>query len=114
MEESESENISCSDVFGSATPWTVAYHTSLSIGFSRQGHWSGLPFPFPGDFSDLGVKRCSPSLQADCLLSEQPGKGISSSNQRCSGLNPYNYPETMDSRENCGLWEQVQAGVSQI
>ena len=30
-----------------ATPWTVAYQASLSMGFSRQGYWSGLPFPSP-------------------------------------------------------------------
>ena len=31
-----------------ATPWTVAYHASLSMGLSRQDYWSGLPFPSPG------------------------------------------------------------------
>ena len=30
-----------------ATPWTAAYQPSLSMGFSRQEHWSGLPFPSP-------------------------------------------------------------------
>ena len=30
-----------------ATPWTAAYQASLSLGFSRQEHWSGLPFPSP-------------------------------------------------------------------
>ena len=30
-----------------ATPWTAAYQASLSMGFSRQEHWSGLPFPSP-------------------------------------------------------------------
>ena len=38
-----------------ATPWTVAYQAPLSMGFSRQECWSGLPFPFPGDFPSL---RC--------------------------------------------------------
>ena len=32
-----------------ATPWTVAYQATLSMGFSRQEYWSGLPFPSPGD-----------------------------------------------------------------
>ena len=32
------------------TPWTVAGQTPLSMGFSRQEYWSGLPFPTPGDF----------------------------------------------------------------
>ena len=38
-----------------ATPWTVARQAPLSMGFSRQEHWSGLPFPSPGDLSDPGI-----------------------------------------------------------
>ena len=38
----------------SATRWTVAHQAPMSIGFSRQEHWSGLPFPPPGDLPDLG------------------------------------------------------------
>ena len=37
------------------TPWTVAHQAPLSMGFSRQGYWSGLPFPFPGDLPDPGI-----------------------------------------------------------
>ena len=44
------------------------------MGFSRQGYWNGLPFPFPGDLPDPGIKPGSPALQADSLLSEPPGK----------------------------------------
>ena len=57
-----------------ATPWTVAQQTPLSIGFSRQGYWSWLPFPSPGDLPDPGIKPGSPALQADSVLSESPGK----------------------------------------
>ena len=57
-----------------ATPWTVAYQAPPSMGFSRQEYWSGLPFPSPGDLPDPGIKPGSPSLQADTLLSEPPGK----------------------------------------
>ena len=39
-----------------ATPWTVAYQASLSMGFSRQEYWSGLPFPSPGDLPDPGIE----------------------------------------------------------
>ena len=39
-----------------ATPWTAAHQAPLSIGFSRQGYWSGLPFPSPGDLPDPGIK----------------------------------------------------------
>ena len=44
--------------------------------FSRQEYWSGLPFPSPGDLSDPGIEPKSPSLQADALPSEPPGKPI--------------------------------------
>ena len=57
----------------SAIPWTVVYQASLSMGFSRQECWSGLPFPSPGDFPDPGIKSRSPALQADTLPSEPPG-----------------------------------------
>ena len=53
-----------------ATPWTVAYQASLSVGFSRQGHWSGFLFPSPGDLPNSGVEPQSPALQADSLPSE--------------------------------------------
>ena len=57
-----------------ATPWTVAYQAPLSMGFFRQECWSGLPFPSPGDLPDPGIEPGSPTLQADALLSEPPGK----------------------------------------
>ena len=46
-------------------PWTVASQASLSMGFSRQEYWSGLPFPTPGDLSNPGIEPESPTLQAD-------------------------------------------------
>ena len=57
-----------------ATPWTVAYQVSLSMEFSRQEYWSGLPFPSPGDLPDPGIEPRSPALQTDTLTSELPGK----------------------------------------
>ena len=57
-----------------ATPLTVAYQAPLSMGFSRQEYWSGLPFPSPGDPPDPGIEPRSPALKADALLSEPPGK----------------------------------------
>ena len=56
------------------TPWTVALQAPLSIGFSRQEHWSGLPFPSPGDLTNPGIKPRSPALQADSLQTELQGK----------------------------------------
>ena len=45
-----------------ATPCTLAYQAPLSMGFSRQECWSGLPFPSPGDLPDPGIKPGSPTL----------------------------------------------------
>ena len=52
------------------TPQTVACQTPLSIGFSRQESWSGLPFPSPGDLPNLGIEPGSPAQQADSLPTE--------------------------------------------
>ena len=41
------------------TPWTVAHQAPLSMEFSRQGYWSGLPCPSPGDLPDSGIKLAS-------------------------------------------------------
>ena len=52
------------------TPWTVAYQAPLSMGFSRQEDWSGLPFPPLGDLPDAGIESTSPAapeLQVDPL-----------------------------------------------
>ena len=51
-----------------------AHRAPLSMGFSRQEYWSGLPCPFPVDLSNLGIKPRSPALQVDSLLSEPPVK----------------------------------------
>ena len=51
-----------------ATPWTMAYQALLSMGFSRQEYWSGLPFPSPRDLPDPGVDPGSPELQADSTV----------------------------------------------
>ena len=57
-----------------ATPWTVALQAPLSMGFSRQEYWSGLPFPSPGYLPDPGIEPGSLALQAQSLPSEPQGK----------------------------------------
>ena len=69
---SEVKSLSCVRLF--ATPWTVAYQAPPFMGFSRQGYWSGLPFPSPGDLPNPGIEPGSPAFQADALTSEPPGK----------------------------------------
>ena len=59
------------------TLWTVACQAPLSMGFSRQQYWSGLPFPPPGDLPDPGIEPVSPVLQADSFITEPPGKPLS-------------------------------------
>ena len=59
-----------------ATPWTIAYQAHLSMEFSREEYWSGLPFPSPGDLPEPGIEPGSPAFQADGLTSEPPGKLI--------------------------------------
>ena len=56
----------------SVTPWTAARQAPLSMGFSRQEYWTGLPVPFPEDLSHPGIELGSPASQADSLLSEPP------------------------------------------
>ena len=57
-------------------PWTVAYQAPPSMEFSRQEYWSGLPFLSPGDLPDPGIEPRFPTLQADTLPSEPPGKTV--------------------------------------
>ena len=58
----------------STTPWTVAHQAPLSMGFSRQEHRSGVPFPSPGDLPDPGVEPTSPTLAGGCFAMEPSGK----------------------------------------
>ena len=51
--------LSCSVVSDSATPWTVTRQAPVSMGFSRQEYWSGLPFPSPEDLPDPGIQPAS-------------------------------------------------------
>ena len=77
-------NLSLDTIFGGglvaklyltlATPWTVAHQAPLSMGFSSQEYWSGLPIPPPGDLPKPKIKPRSPVLQVDSLPSEPPVK----------------------------------------
>ena len=74
LHESESVSQLLSRVRLFATPWTAALQAPLSMGFSRQEYWSGLPCPPPGDRPDPGIEPGSAASQADSLPSEPPGK----------------------------------------
>ena len=57
----------------SEIPWTVTIQAPLSMGFSRQEYWSGVPFPPPGDLPGPGIEPVSPALQANSLLGKAGG-----------------------------------------
>ena len=65
---------SCSVVRLLAAPWTAAHQAPLSLGFSRQDHWSGWPVPPPGHLLDPRIEAGLLHCQEDSLLSEPAGK----------------------------------------
>ena len=87
----------------SATLWTIAHQAPLSMEFSRQEYWSGLPFPSPGDLSNPGIKPESPALQADSLQSEPTGKPSINSSLKNEG-------EIKTFRDKQNLKEFVASG----
>ena len=59
------------------TPWTIIRQAPVSMEFSRQEYWSGLPFPTPGDLPDSGIEYVSlvsPVLAGGFFITEPPGK----------------------------------------
>ena len=58
------------------TLWTVAHQAPLSMGFSRQEYWNGLPFPSPGDLPSPGITSMSPVLAGGFFTTEPPGSPI--------------------------------------
>ena len=66
--------LSCVPLF--ATPRTVACQALLSMGFSRQEYWNGLPFASPGDLLDPGIGPMSPDLAGVFFTTKPPGKPI--------------------------------------
>ena len=60
------------------TPWTIVHQAPLSMAFSRQEYWSGLPFPPSGDLLNPGIKLGFSALQADSLPTELSGKPFQS------------------------------------
>ena len=71
----KSESVSCSVMSDSATSWNVCSPPGFSVpGVLQARILKRFPFPLPGHFPNTGIKPQSPVLQADCLLSEPPGK----------------------------------------
>ena len=104
------------------TPWTAAHQGPLSLGFSREEYWSGLPFPPPGDRPDPRIEPTSPALQVGSLSLAPPGKHIYGGDNagdtgsipglgRFSGEgngNPLQY-SSLGNPMNRGAWQATQS-----
>ena len=89
------------------TLWTVAHQAPLSMGFSSQEYWSGLPFPSPGDLPNPGTEPESPALQADALSSDPdsiPGLGRSPGD---GNGNPLQYSCLQNPMDGEAWWATV-------
>ena len=95
-----------------ATPWTVACQAPLSMEFSRQEYWSGLPFSSPGDLPDQGIKPGSLVLWADSLPSEPPGKP--KSYQERARKDPVSKKRDCGPGDNTEFRESVMGGTTLI
>ena len=91
---------------------SVVHQTPLSMGFYRQGYWSELPFPSPGDLPIPRTESRSCSLQADSLLSEPPGKTEEVEQSQYLILNPFGsslvlVPSTILSATDSNIWTEI-------
>ena len=82
------------------TPWTIACQAPLSLGFSRQEYWSGLPLPSPGDLSDPKIEPgslMSPELADGFFTTDPRGKPKRNYSKKLSG-----FPGGSDSKASAG------------
>ena len=105
----------CSIVPNFATSWTVALQAPLSIGFSRQEYWSGLPFPTPGHLPDPGIEPSSlvsPVLAGGFFTTEPPRSDsiLSLVGHRVSGT-PLQY-SCLENPMDGGAWWAAVHGVA--
>ena len=100
--------LSCfSHVWLFVTLWTAPRQASLSMGFSRQDYWSGVPLPSPGDLPDPGIKPPFPAWQADSLPSEPQGKPSVVINNFCFMAT---WCEELTHLKRPWCWERLRAG----
>ena len=111
-----------SDFF--TTPWTAACQTSLSMGFPRQGYWSGLPFPSLEDLTDPGIKPVSPALGRWIFYHWAPReaprvrlagqKKIKISKKRLWSLNVPDYIKTLHVLRRKGLFSPALSDICEV
>ena len=96
-----------------ATPWTLTHQTPLSMEFSQQEYWSGLPCHPPGDFLDPGIEPVSPALHVDSLPAEPSGKPFTIytniKSLVCQKLLYVNYTSVF-LKLSCSYWPPVDIG----
>ena len=98
-------HVSCVQLF--VTPWNGAHQAPLSMEFSSQEYWSGLPCPSPGDLANPGIEPRSPALQADSLLFELPRKPLV---VKCQLIN-YKCSWGEEYRKSLPGWWLFQVGI---
>ena len=89
-------------------PWTVAHQAPLSMEFSRQEYWSGLPFPSPGDLLNPGVELMplvSPAIAGGFFTTELPGKSLQSTLKEVSKSD-----EGRALQSDVNSWRRVETG----
>ena len=94
------------------TPWTASHQAPLSMGFSRQEYWYGLPFPSPRDPPNPRNKLWSPALQTDYLPSEPPEKPLLYCNRFIILFTQVIYKEK--NKENFNLTAQYLEKYSRV
>ena len=102
------------------TTWTVAHQAPLSMGFSRQEHWNGLPFPSLGDLPDLEIEPASPALTGGFFTTETVNEGVMCNYVRLihrrrlpsAVLGPYCAGEHRASERDLFMWELRRSFLS--
>ena len=94
------------------TRWTVAQQAPLSMGFSRQEYWSGLPFPSPGDLPDRGIKPRPPALASGFFTADKGNTTwFSTTSIQWLSFERPGAPLKV-SFYFCKAWPQIQLGAS--
>ena len=89
-----------------ATSWTVALQAPLSMGFSRQEYWSGLPFPSPGDLPNPGMELAYSALGGGILYHWTSGKPL--------GWGELNSKNTHSSDKPADWWVSLKKGCNHV
>ena len=84
------------------TSWIVAHQAPLTMEFSKQGYWSGLPFPPPGDLPDPGIKSISPALAGGFFTAEE-------SREAHTSIRMVKYLEYWQEQMLARMWSKINS-----